>query len=340
MEANEAASGSGVARVALIGYGSAGSQFHAPQIHATPGLQLAGIVTRNRARIAEARRRYPQAKILSSIDEVCEGGEKLFDLAVVATPPQTHAELAMSALRAGLHVVVDKPATVTSEELDSLIVTASKRDLLLTVYQNQRWESSFLTARNVITSGVLGRIVRFESRLEMNFPTFAGANTAVPMSQGGGVLYAIGSHTIDQAIIQLGAPQRFHVHAGTPLPGQHSDSDSAVLITHVGGASSYLSMSVVTAKPGPRFRIVGSQGIYTDEHNDPTGSSADPSDLPALFSNAAELTSVQRSESEPHQFYAQLQRALSGTGDLPVNALESLSTIRIIESSWRDAPTN
>jgi predicted dehydrogenase len=152
-------------RVAVIGYGLAGAVFHAPLIASTPGLQVAGIVTTNEERRAAAHRDFPDASILSSADEIWRDASA-YDLVVVATSNRSHLPLGLSAIEAGLPVVVDKPIAVTAEGGFKLITTARERHVPLTVFQNRRWDGDFLTLRSIIERDLLGPIVRYESRFE------------------------------------------------------------------------------------------------------------------------------------------------------------------------------
>ena len=155
----------GPLRVALIGYGLAGSVFHAPLIDAASGLELATIVTSNSERQAQARSEHPTARVVASADEVWERAGEL-DLAVVATPNRTHLPLATAALQAGLAVVVDKPLTATAAQAAGLAQLAAKQGVMLSVYQNRRWDGDFLTLRSLIDEGELGEVRRLESRFE------------------------------------------------------------------------------------------------------------------------------------------------------------------------------
>ena len=151
------------ARVALLGYGLAGSAFHAPLIATTPGLRLAAIVTRSEERRARAVRDHPEATLLGSADEVwAKAGD--FDIVVVAAPNRAHVPLASAALEAGLPVVVDKPLAATAGEGRALVERACERGLMLTVFQNRRWDGDFLTVRGLLERDVLGQVFRFESR--------------------------------------------------------------------------------------------------------------------------------------------------------------------------------
>ncbi|HUG39451.1 MAG TPA: Gfo/Idh/MocA family oxidoreductase, partial [Longimicrobiales bacterium] len=152
-------------RVAILGYGLAGSVFHAPFIHSIDGLEVAAILTRDADRSAAARARYPGADIVADVDEVWTMADRL-DVVVLATPNRTHVPLGLAAVDAGLHIVVEKPLAASVEEARALIGAAHRRDLVLTVYQNRRWDGDFLTLRRLIGQGELGQVHRMESRFE------------------------------------------------------------------------------------------------------------------------------------------------------------------------------
>jgi predicted dehydrogenase len=138
-------------RVALLGYGLAGAVFHAPLIAAVDGLELAAIVTRDPERRAQAERDHPQAALLDSADEVWNRADAL-ELVVVATPNSSHLSLAEAAIDAGLAVVVDKPLAASSADGRALVRAARDRGVVLTVFQNRRWDGDFLTERELLAS--------------------------------------------------------------------------------------------------------------------------------------------------------------------------------------------
>ena len=160
-------------RVGLIGYGLAGSAFHAPLIASNLSMSLEFIVTRDPERRASAQRDHPKARIVETADVLWDRRRDI-DLVVIATPNKTHAPLALSALDAGLAVVVDKPFAVTAEQGRAVIAESRRRNLMLTVYQNRRWDGDFITVRRLTSDGTLGRVYRFESRFERWRPTPKG----------------------------------------------------------------------------------------------------------------------------------------------------------------------
>ena len=205
-------------RAALIGFGLAGSVFHAPLIAATPGISLATVVTRNRERADRARRKYPQVGVEASPGAVLERADR-YDLVVVATPNDTHVELAAAAIEAGLAVVVDKPLAPTSAAASELVELADRRGVPLTVFHNRRWDSEQLTLRRLIGEGRLGDVFRYESRFERWRP---GARSdawreTTSAGEGGGVLLDLGTHLVDQALTLFG-PVREVYGEGGPSP--------------------------------------------------------------------------------------------------------------------------
>ncbi|CAM5444469.1 Inositol 2-dehydrogenase/D-chiro-inositol 3-dehydrogenase [Streptomyces griseomycini] len=160
-------------RVGLVGYGLAGSVFHAPLIAATEGLALDTVVTSNPERQQQARTAFPDVRVAATPDELFGRADEL-DLIVIASPNRTHVPLAGAALKAGLPVVVDKPVAGTAAEARELAALAEERGLLLSVFQNRRWDNDFLTLRKLLSEGALGDVYRFESRFERWRPQLKG----------------------------------------------------------------------------------------------------------------------------------------------------------------------
>ncbi|MEO3868962.1 Gfo/Idh/MocA family oxidoreductase [Nonomuraea sp. B12E4] len=245
-------------RVGLVGYGTAGAYFHAPLIRATPGLGLAAVVTRDPGRRDEVVAKYGAA-VVSDVSELWD----LCDLVVVASPNRTHVGLAAAALTQGKPVVVDKPLAPTAEEARELVRLAKERELMLTVYQNRRWDGDFRTVRRLVEDGRLGRVLRFESRFERWRPVPKGGwRESGGTAEVGGLLYDLGSHLVDQALQLLGPVREVYCESDVRRDGVVSDDDTFVALTHGDGARSHLWMSAMAASPEPRFRVLGSAGAY------------------------------------------------------------------------------
>ena len=250
-------------RVALLGYGLAGAVFHAPLIDAVDGLELTAIVTRDDERRSRAGREHPAAVLLDSADDVWERAGDL-ELAVVAAPNRFHIPLARAAVAAGLAVVVDKPLAAHADEAQALVREARERGVLLTVFQNRRWDGDFLTVRRLLETGRLGTVARFESRFERWRPELSGGwRESGDAEDAGGLLYDLGSHLVDQALQLFGPASDVYAELDARRAGAHTDDDSFVALTHASGVHSHLWMSAIAAEQAPRFRVLGTAGSFT-----------------------------------------------------------------------------
>ncbi|GAA3142657.1 hypothetical protein GCM10017687_69300 [Streptomyces echinatus] len=249
-------------RVGLIGYGLAGSVFHAPLIAATEGLALDTVVTSNPERQQQARAEFPDVTTAASPDELFDRVGEL-DLVVIASPNKTHVPLATAALKAGLPVVVDKPIAGTAAEARDLAALAEERGLLLSVFQNRRWDNDFLTLRRLLADGELGDAWRFESRFERWRPqTKGGWRESGDPAEIGGLLYDLGSHVVDQALVLFGPVTEVYAEAVVRRSGAETDDDTFIALTHANGVRSHLYVSATAAQLGPRFRVLGSRAGY------------------------------------------------------------------------------
>jgi scyllo-inositol 2-dehydrogenase (NADP+) len=232
-----------VIRVGLAGYGLAGSAFHAPLIRAAERMDLTGVLT---------TRDTPQR--VRTFDELLERS----DVIVIATPNTTHFKLASAALRAGKHVVVDKPFTVTIDEADELIALADEHGRVLTVFHNRRWDGDFLTVREMMPQ--LGEISLFAASWDRFRPQVKRGWREVP-APGSGVLADLGPHMIDQALQLFGMPEAISADVAAQRAEAQVD-DYFDLALHYAPARVCLHCSSLIAEPRPRFAVHGSGGSY------------------------------------------------------------------------------
>jgi predicted dehydrogenase len=334
-------------RVAIIGYGLAGRVFHAPLIDATPGLRLTSIVTGNPQRRAEAAERYPGIRTPAEASEVWESGDH--DLVVVATPTESHVPLASAAVERGMAVVVDKPLAVTAAEAEGLVTRAREAGVLLTVFQNRRWDSDHLTLARLIDEGRLGRVIRYESRFERWRPEPKGGwRESAPPDQGGGQLLDLGSHLVDQALTLFGPATHVYAEIGA-VRGLPSDDDAFLALRHASGALSHLHMSAMTAAPGPRLRVLGTEAGYvapqldTQEERLRAGSRPDTAEAWGAEPQshwgrlvAGDYSVPIRSErGDWPAFYRRLAEALTDGGPPPVDPADVVTALRVLEAARR-----
>ncbi|HEV2238191.1 MAG TPA: Gfo/Idh/MocA family oxidoreductase [Ktedonobacterales bacterium] len=344
-------------RVGVVGYGLAGSVFHAPLIAATPGLRVAAIVTGDPARQARARADYPGATIHATTAELLAQPGAL-DLVVVAAPNRAHVTVGLAALEAGLPIVVDKPVAASVAEAERLRDAAHRAGKLFTVFQNRRWDNDFLTLRHLIAAGALGRMVRLESRFERYRPELkpdAWRERADP-NEGGGLLFDLGAHLIDQARVLFGQPVSVYAESDARRGGAAVDDDTFVALRFAGGEVAHLWASVMPREPGPRYRAVGMRGIYEkhglDPQEDALAAGARPGDAGwgrepperwgRLVTEIGGLTVAGTVETLPgayEAYYAQVRDALTSHAAPPVDPEDSIAVLRLIESARESART-
>lgn len=256
-------------RTAVVGYGLSGSVFHAPLIAADRRYSLDVIATSGAGRQAAATQRYPGTKTVPDGDAVLALAGDL-DLVVLGTPPATHFPLAKAALEAGFDVVVDKPFAVSSSEGQELIALAEGLGRVLTVFHNRRWDGDFLTVRKLLAGDALGNLSRFESSFERWSPEISKAWKArATAAAGGGVLFDLGTHLIDQALQLFGPASVIHAELRVRRPDEKADDDAFVVLRHESGVLSHLTMNLLCAQQGPRFRLLGSSAGFTKHGVDP-----------------------------------------------------------------------
>jgi predicted dehydrogenase len=304
------------------------------------------VVTGNPGRQREARERYPNAAIVSSAEQLWERAEEL-DLVVVATPNRTHVPLAEAALSAGLPVVVDKPLATSAADARSLVKAAAERDLLLTVFHNRRWDGDFLTLEQLIADGALGSVQRFESRFERWRPAVVAGWRELPSAdEGGGVLYDLGSHLIDQALRLFGEVDDVYAEIDRRRPGAKVDDDVFCALTHASGVRSHLWASSVAADRGPRMRVLGSRAAYVKHGLDvqeaqlrdgrspgQPGWGEEPEDAWGVLEADGERRPVPTRRGAYEEFYGALVAALRGERPPPVDPGDAIAVVEIIAAA-------
>lgn len=330
-------------RVGLIGFGSAGRIFHAPLIDATDGLQLTDIVSSRREEIQAL---WPGKTVYATADAFFDRAD--VDLVVVATPNDQHATQAREALSRGWDVVVDKPFTLTVREADELIALAAERDRLLTVFQNRRWDADYRTIVSLVEGGMLGTVHHFESNFDRFRPDVRDRwrERDVP---GGGILYDLGPHLIDQAILLFGTPDWIQAHIAMQRSGAVID-DYFYLTLGYADRTAMLSAGMFARVPRPRFRVDGSLGTYIKHGLDPQEAAlkagGHPSDAKFGVEDAwqyGEITTdiggsrfegkIQSLDGAYVEFYRGIVAAIQDSAPVPVPIEQARYVIRVIEAA-------
>lgn len=330
-------------RIGLVGYGKGGRYFHAPLLASLPAATFAGVVTRSASRREELAKDHPGVQPYDNIGQLVGAG---VDLIVISTPLEGRSQLIREAIEQGVAVVSDKPFAVDAQEASALIEAAKQRGVPLTVYQNRRWDSDFLTVRKLIEDGILGDIRHFESRIERYSPHSLG-NTS-----GGGVLRDLGSHMVDQALQLFGPALRVYGELTYSPEAPEVDHSFFVALTHANGVVSHLHGSKLQAAEPRRFRVTGSAGTYTVDGLDVqeeallAGRSprsegerwgAEDAGNWGWLQRGAQRERVRSEQGSWPQYYLQLQAALEAGMPPPVTLEQVLLTVRTLDAARESA---
>jgi len=252
--------------VGLIGFGMAGQVLHAPLIESVEGLYLYQVYARKPEQQEILRQKYPQVQIVTDPQAIIQ--DPKIDLVVVATANAGHFPLTKDALLAGKHVVVEKPFTNTAAEANELIAIAKKQGKLLSVFHSARWHSDFLTVKEVLKSGELGRLVTYEVRYD-RFRNYlrpgAWREEDLP---GSGIFFDLGSHLIDQSLQLFGRPNAVFTTLRKMREGVKAVDDFELLLFYPELKVS-LKGSMLVKEPTPRFALYGTAGAFVKPGVDP-----------------------------------------------------------------------
>jgi predicted dehydrogenase len=340
-------------RVGLIGYGLGGEVFHAPLVDADPEMRLVAIVTSDPQRQDRARSRYPSTRVVDSAEALWNSADE-HDLVIVCTPNVHHVPFGTAALQAGLAVVIDKPLAATSADGRALADLAAERGLMLSVFQNRRWDGDFLTVRAVLARGELGDVVRFESRFERWRPepdSDEWRERGAP-EEAGGLLFDLGSHLVDQALQLFGRPTHVYAEVDRRRPGVEADDDVFVALTHAGGVRTHLWASATAAIDGPRFRVLGLAGAFEKHGLDPQeealaggarpvgpGWGTEPEAQWGRISDGSSERRLPTEAGDYPAYYRGIVEALRTGADPPVLVANSIQGLEVLEAARESSRT-
>ncbi|WP_437975880.1 oxidoreductase [Sorangium sp. So ce295] len=330
--------------VGLVGYGLAGAVFHAPLIRSVPRLRLAAIATRREGQVMADHSGvavHPTPEVL-----IAEPG---IDLVVIASPNETHFPLARAALEAGKHVVVDKPFTITSAEADELIALAERRGRLLSVFQNRRWDADFRTVRSCIEQGLLGEVASYEAHFDRFRPAIK-QGWREQEAPGSGILYDLGAHLIDQALVLFGLPRAVTADVLAQRSGART-VDYFHLTLDYGKRRVIVRSSTLVPEPGPRFAVHGDGGSFLkygiDGQEDalkagarpgvPEWGREDPRWFGTLVTASGERRVIESLPGAYEAYYEGIAAAILDGAPPPVRAEEARDVIRVIEAAMKSA---
>lgn len=246
---------------ALLSYGMSGEIFHAPLLTAHPGFSISAVYQRN-----PEKQNIPGLNVVHSLDAILQ--DPAIALVIVNTPNHTHFQFAAEALKAGKHVIVEKPFTVTVSEADKLIALAQKHERLLTVFQNRRWDGDFLTVQKIVQDKMLGRIVEFEAHYDRYRNYIEPNSWKEEQAPGTGILYNLGSHMLDQVLVLFGMPAYADARIGIQRTGGKVDDFYDIRLEY-SSMTVIVKSSYLVREPVPRYTIHGTKGSFVKYGIDP-----------------------------------------------------------------------
>lgn len=327
-------------RLGVVGYGVGGRRFHTPFIDAANGVMLAGVVTRSSDRRAEVEADWPGTPVFERMADLLAAD---VEAVTITTPPATRRDLVLEALAAGVHVVADKPFAPDAPTARELVAAADAAGVLLSVFQNRRWDTDLLTLARVVEEGRVGQPWRVHSRLDFDDPATLETGAA------GGLLRDLGSHLVDQMIWLLGPVAEVAGHLDwLDLPEGRTDAGFAVQLRHVNGVTSCVEASKANHAVGRDLRVYGSLGSYSSQGSDVQGDATLAGRRPAAdpagwgFEDAARWgtlatdagrETVPSSQGRWHDFYSQFAAAVRGEGEQPVPGREAVHTVEVLDAA-------
>jgi scyllo-inositol 2-dehydrogenase (NADP+) len=330
-------------RVGLIGFGMAGQAFHAPVIRGVAGMELVCILERRGTR---AQEKYPGIRVARTLDELLSN--KQIQLCVIATPNDSHFDLARACLLADRDVVVDKPFAPTLRESEELVRLAAERGRLITVYLDRRWDGDFGTIKKLVYSGRLGAIVEYECRYDRFRPEPKPNAWREKADQpGAGVLFDLGPHVIDQALVLFGEPKSITASAFYERKTSQVDDSFDVCLEYpqlraMGRAR------IIAYAPGPHFLIHGTNGSFVKYGMDPqearlradnypqgtdwgTDWGVEPEELWGTLSLVGgPAVKIKTDRGDYRGFYANVRDAIEKKSPLDVTPEQALRTMRAL----------
>ena len=333
-----------ILNVGLIGFGLSGRYFHSPFLSTNPGFKIKTVVERSKN---EAQEFDPNIGNARSVEELLS--DESIDLVFICTPNETHFPYAMDALQNGKHVVSEKPFAATEEEARQLVAVAEEKGLILTAYQNRRWDSDFLTIKKLIDEDKLGDIVEYECRYDRFrpvVPTESWKEKSVPV---GGNLYNLGPHLIDQALVLFGEPETVTAEVRSVRPNSEIDDYFDVRLGYADKLV-IVKSSLMVYENFQRYTLHGTKGSFIKGGLDPQEETLRKNILPTekplgvepedrwgkLFS--ADFTGIIESEAGDYApFYQNIYDAIVDGAELAVKPEEILRTTRVIDLAFQSS---
>ena len=329
--------------VGIIAFGTSASVFHAPILDYLPEFEIKKVYER---RTENSKKNYPYVEVVHNIEDLF--GPDI-DVVLVTTPNKIHYDHAKLALLHNKHVIVEKPFTVNSEEARELVDLAIKKNLVLTVNQNRRWDGDFLTVKKLLQSKKLGKIVDFEAHFD-RFRNFIKDKWKEKDEPGSGIVYDLGSHLIDQALCLFGEPYAIFADIRKQRPDAVVD-DYFEIILDYNTTKVTLKADMLSNYKSPKYIIKGINGTFikygTDVQEGQLKEKINPDDpnygkdtesnwgIINYIENGEEKSEkIETETGKYHYFYKNLYDRITNNVQLEVRPENALRTIQIIEKAF------
>lgn len=249
---------------AIIGYGGMGS-YHKTELMPETYVNVVGIY--DISQTSQDNARAVGLKIYDSLESVL--ADDTIEAVLIATPNDSHKAIAVAALRAGKHVICEKPVAMNVTELDEILAVAKATGNIFMVHQNRRWDPDFLVIRELYQKGQIGELFQIESRVH-------GAN-GIPgdwreqAKHGGGMLLDWGVHLIDQLLWLINSPVKHMAADFSYILGNEVDDGFILYLTFENGIKAIIEVGTSNYSKLPRWYIKGLDGAAKIEDWDLSG---------------------------------------------------------------------
>lgn len=247
----------------IMAYGMSGKVFHAPFIDKHPGFKLHAVTERTQKKAAAD---YPGIISYDTIEDLI--ADEQIELIIINTPNYTHYDYAQKSLKAGKHILVEKPFTATSAEAKELFKLAESLGKKIFVYHNRRWDSDCTSIQKVVEGGQLGQINEVHYRFDRYRKAIGPKTFKEEPHPASGLLYDLGPHLLDQAISLFGKPSSFYKVLGKHRPGTKVDDYFMIHLAYPNDLNIFLTSSLLVADPQKAFVLHGSAGSFVKGRSD------------------------------------------------------------------------
>ncbi|MFT7053062.1 MAG: scyllo-inositol 2-dehydrogenase (NADP+) [Psychromonas sp.] len=332
-----------VIKTAIVGYGFSAKTFHLPFIESLPEFEVSAISS---SQIDAVKQDWPNAAHYLTAEEMLQKSDA--QLVIITAPNDVHFSLAKLALENNKHVILEKPFVTKVADGQTLIALAKEKGLILSVYHNRRWDGDFITIKKLIAENTLGNIKHFESHFD-RFRPILRQRWRENTLDGGGILFDLGPHLIDQTLQLFGLPDAITAQCKMMREGA-TNVDYFNLTLHYPDKLAILSASLFCAGPNLRFNIQGDQANYVKWGMDPQEQRLKAGDLPntadwskenedqyghLYFEDSAQVAKTELGSYQ--SFFEQMAEAINNGANPPVSAEDALWNIKLIELAMQSS---